>query len=189
MLSNSAMSKETELPWIQAGYTIFSEEGEQGLKIENIAKQVQKSKSSFYHLFGSLERFVEVLLEYHVERGGAIAHLARQCQKMDPDVLQLLVEIKEDILFNRQLRVNRHRRAFNHNLEKAHNKVEEAFFEQWTAALGLQTQPQLSRVLLDLIKENFYLRITPDNLHYDWLRDYMKEIQLLLKKMQSGTGG
>ena len=50
---------DTKLPWILCGYDIFSKEGSNGLKIEVIARRVNKSKSSFYHHFADLDLFIE----------------------------------------------------------------------------------------------------------------------------------
>ncbi len=43
--------------WIKTGYEIFALSGENGLKIEVLAKKVGISKSSFYHHFADLEIF------------------------------------------------------------------------------------------------------------------------------------
>ena len=41
------MSEPTELAWIMAGYTTFAERGPEALKVEQLARQVGISKSSF----------------------------------------------------------------------------------------------------------------------------------------------
>ena len=45
------MKSNTEQPWLEAGYEIFSKEGITGLKVEILSRKVGISKSSFYHLF------------------------------------------------------------------------------------------------------------------------------------------
>ena len=47
------------MPLLEVGYTIFSNEGPQGLKIEALAREVGKSKSSFYHCFADLDIFID----------------------------------------------------------------------------------------------------------------------------------
>lgn len=42
------MNEGLKLPWIIAGYDLFAKEGPKGLKIEVMASNVKKSKSSFY---------------------------------------------------------------------------------------------------------------------------------------------
>ncbi len=62
------MKKEINKAWINAGYQIFAYEGPNGLKVERLAKAVGKNKSSFYHLFGDLEIFIDHLLKHHQHR-------------------------------------------------------------------------------------------------------------------------
>ena len=54
-------------PWIEIGYKTFAKLGPDGLKIEALARAVGKSKSSFYHLFATLEIFQRALLIHHLE--------------------------------------------------------------------------------------------------------------------------
>ena len=59
------MTEKTEI-WIIKGYEIFAMLGEKGLIIEKLAKEVRKSKSSFYHHFTDLEIFIEKILLHHL---------------------------------------------------------------------------------------------------------------------------
>jgi AcrR family transcriptional regulator len=45
------MDSKIKMPWLEVGYTIFSNEGPKALKIEALARKVGKNKSSFYHCF------------------------------------------------------------------------------------------------------------------------------------------
>lgn len=171
------------LPWIHAGYEIFSQEGPQGLKVEKIARAVQKNKSSFYHLFADAEVFTETLLEYHLERGEIIAAKARLCGTMVPDMLHLLLEVKQDILFNRQLRIHRDIPEFRMCFEKANGQVVEAFLSIWAEALNLGDKTYLAQIILNLTIENFYLRVTTETLTYDWLTAYLREIQFMVQEI------
>ena len=118
------MKSTIEQPWIETGYEIFSKEGPAGLKVEHIARLVGKSKSSFYHLFADTEIFQEKLLAYHQDRAVVIAAQARACKSMVPDMLNLLIKVKPDLLFNRQLRVHRTNPEFQQCFEKANGLVE-----------------------------------------------------------------
>ena len=171
------------LPWIQAGYEIFSQEGPQGLKVEKIARAVQKNKSSFYHLFADVEVFTESLLQHHLERGVIVAEKARLCRMMVPDMLHLLLEVKQDVLFNRQLRIHRDIPEFRACFEKANGQVEEAFLSIWAKALNLGDKTYLARIILNLTIENFYLRVTAETLTYDWLKAYFSEIQHMVQEI------
>jgi AcrR family transcriptional regulator len=171
------------LPWIQAGYETFSLEGPQGLKVEALARAVQKNKSSFYHLFADVEVFTESLLQHHLERGIVVAQKAQLCRTMVPDMLHLLLEVKQDILFNRQLRIHRDIPKFRTCFEKANGQVVEAFSSIWAEALNLSANSHLARIILNLTIENFYLRVTAETLTYDWLMAYLYEIQFMVEQI------
>ena len=59
--------------WIKTGYEIFALSGENGLKIEVLAKKVGISKSSFYHHFADLEIFIAYLLKFHLHQSEVMA--------------------------------------------------------------------------------------------------------------------
>lgn len=176
------MNSNTEKPWIEAGYKTFAREGLSGLKVEKLARLVQKSKSSFYHLFADVEIFTDCLLEYHIVRGKAIAEEAKCCKTMVPDMIALLLTLHDDLLFNRQLRIHRNNPDFKRTFELAHKPVEAALFSIWTASLGLEEKPHLARIILSLIIDNFYLRLTEETLTESWLIAYLAEIQMMVRE-------
>ncbi|MCP4122975.1 MAG: TetR/AcrR family transcriptional regulator, partial [Bacteroidetes bacterium] len=52
--------------WIKAGYKEFARFGPDSLAVDRLAALVGKSRSSFYHLFGDRERYLEMLGDYHM---------------------------------------------------------------------------------------------------------------------------
>lgn len=174
------MSENIKQPWILEGYKLFSKEGSIGLKVEVMARKVDKSKSSFYHLFADIECFTEELLAFHLEQAKIIADRERLCNSIDPALINLLIEVKEDLLFNRQLRVNRSNPAFKQCFEKANQLVGNAFLEVWAEEIGLGNKPKLAEIFFGLVLENFYLQLTEETLTYDWLSDYFKNIRLMV---------
>jgi AcrR family transcriptional regulator len=181
---NQTMTNDIRLPWILAGYHLFASEGPKGLKVEVIARQVNKSKSSFYHHFADLEVFTEILLNHHLERAKRIAERERLCKNVIPDLLNLLLEIKQDLLFNRQLRINRNISQFKQCFEKSSTEVGEAILGIWAEALGLRDNSNLARIVLKLSLENFYLQITAETLTYKWLLNYVNELQNMVKEFK-----
>lgn len=175
------MKGNTEIPWIEAGYEIFSKEGQAGLKVEILSRKVGISKSSFYHLFVDLDIFVEKLFEYHIQQAKAISELAKKCQNLEPDLINLLVSKKKEMLFNRQLCINRDNELHQLYFEKAFAIVESSFFDKWLQVLGLNNQPNIARNILKIYSDNFFLRVTEENLTYDWLIKMLNEIKLLVK--------
>lgn len=181
------MTKDNQKIWVEAGYETFAKEGIAGLKVEALARKTGKSKSSFYHFFADMEVFTEVLLQQHLHSSKEIAEKAKNCKKMVPDMLNLLLNAKQHILFNRQLRILRHIPQFNNCFQKAHLPVENAFLNLWAEALGLAGNTYLARLLLNLTVENFYLRITEETLTYEWLTAYLNEIRFMVAEMHKNN--
>lgn len=181
------MKDNIEQPWIEAGYEIFSKQGPNGLKVEQISRAVGKSKSSFYHLFADIEIFQEKLLQYHQERAVIIAAEARACKSMVPDLLNLLLTVKADLLFNRQLRVHRKNVAFEQCFQKANGMVEEAFMGIWSEAFGLKEKPHIARNIMKMTTDNFYLRVTEETLNAEWLLAFLTELQSMVKEIISSS--
>ncbi len=178
------MINDNKLPWILCGYELFAKEGPKGLKIEVIARQVNKNKSSFYHYFADIEIFTEALLKYHLDRATIIAEKERQCKNIVPELLHVLLEIKQDLLFNKQLRVHRHIIAYKDCLEKSGKKVAEAITDIWAEALGLTDNSHLANMVLNLSLENFYLQLTEETLTFEWLENYIKDLQAMVKEFE-----
>jgi AcrR family transcriptional regulator len=174
------MTENIKQPWILEGYKIFSKDGLNGLKIEVISRKIKKSKSSFYHLFADIECFTEELLTFHLERAKIIAERERACNSIDPALINLFLDVKQDLLFNRQLRVNRSNTAFKQCFEKANQLVGNAFLEVWAKEIGLENKLKLAEIFFGLVLENFYLQLTDDSFTYHWFSDYFSKIRLMV---------
>ncbi len=172
--------KESKENWIKAGYETFALSGKSGLKIEPLANKVGKNKSSFYHFFADLELFVEDLLKYHIEQSYLIAEQEQNAKNINPDLINIIIKHKIDILFNRQLRINRDQKSFFSALEKSNEIVGNAFVMLWVRDLELKlTQKQLESIF-ELALENFYLQINADNLNQQWLSTYFNNLKKIV---------
>jgi len=147
--------KESKLVWIVKGHKVFADGGPYSLKVESLAKLVSKSKSSFYHHFSDLEIFIEELLAYHKLRAKQIEAKMRTCKNINPDFINVLIELQEDILFHRQLRIYRNHKQFKGLVEKLHHPIEQSFLPIWAKAIGLENNTLVA---------NAFLKITVDNL-------------------------
>lgn len=175
-----------KLPWIHAGYRTFALEGPAALRVEVLAREVGKSKSSFYHHFADMEVFTEALLEKHLYQARILSQREQQCHQLVPDVLNLLVEFKEDLLFNRQLRVHRQHPSFRKCVEQVNAETGAPFLAIWADAMDLPRHTHVAQVVLGLVIENFYLQITPENLNYHWLETYFREIKEVVRDLRNG---
>lgn len=171
-------------PWIDSGYELFAKEGPSGLKVERLARLVNKSKSSFYHHFADLEVFTELLLQTHLERSERLVERERQCVRLVPDLLLVLVDARTDLLFNRQLRVHRDRPDFRRCFERTSRDVGEAMGAIWAEALHLEDNSHLAQVVLNLVLENFYLQLTEENLTYEWLLAYVNGLRSMVLSLK-----
>jgi hypothetical protein len=102
---------------------------------------------------------------------------AKRCENVNPELLNVFLEFKRELFFNRQLRINRTNSDFNTCFSKVSELLSASFLGIWSDALGLDKESNSSKLLLGLMAENFYLRITEETLTLKWLVDYMKELQ------------
>ena len=72
-----------EAIWIQEGYKTFAYGGPQSLKIELLARKIQRNKSGFYHYFADLELFTEKLLDHHLVQAHLLAEKEAACTSLD----------------------------------------------------------------------------------------------------------
>ncbi len=167
--------------WLEQGYETFAAEGPQGIKVEALARKVNKSKSSFYHHFADVDIFMEALLQYHIARHHLLSEAARACKEMVPDFLNLLLAHEQDLFFNRQLRVHRHLPGYSACIDKFHQPIEESFIDIWTKSLRLENERYLAQALLKLVVDNFYMRITEETMNYTWLVAFFQEISFMVR--------
>jgi hypothetical protein len=77
------------------------------------------------------------LFEKHLRQSAILAEKELQATCIDPDPVQLLVEHKTDLLFNRQLRFNRQYAPFRDALEKSDAIVGQGYVQLWVREINL----------------------------------------------------
>lgn len=103
-------------------------------------------------------------------------------------MLDVVLDLKTDLLFNRQLRIYRNNPEFRKCFERANGIVEEGFMGIWAEAFGLQDRPRSAHNLMKMTIDNFYLRITEENISRDWLLSFLYELQFMVKEIQKESG-
>ena len=179
------MKNDLEQTWIAIGYELFAHEGLAGLNIERMSRIAYKSKSSFYHLFADIELFQEKLLRYHQQRGIDIAQAISLCPNINPAMIDLLLSVKTDILFHRQLRIYRNNSQYRQCFIAAHAPVEAAIMPFWAALMGLPHNTYVARLILNLSIDNFYLRVTNETLNREWLLGVLHEWQHFVSQLKN----
>ena len=167
-------AKET---WIKTGYEMFALSGETSLKIEKLARRVGVSKSSFYHYFADLEVFVEQLLQYHLQQSLVIADKEKNVKSIMPELANIILEHKTDILFSRQLRFNQQVERYRLTLLQSNRIIGKEFIQIWVADLKIKLNPVQAEGLFGLALDNFYLQVNPENLTLPWLNDYFANLK------------
>ncbi len=165
--------------WINTGYKVFALQGPDSLRVEKLARDVGKSKSSFYHHFADMEVFTSFLLDHHLDQIKLVAEKEASCDTME-ELIEVIVAHKMDLLFNRQLRFHRNEKEFVKFYEKANELALESILNVWARFLGLTDQTYLARMVLVLVLENFFLQITEENLNKEWLAAYLLEIKEMI---------
>ena len=173
--------KETENIWVWAGYETFALYGKDALKIEVLSKKVGISKSSFYHHFADLEVFMEFLLEFHLEQSKMMAQKEKNAKTIYPELIEILVEHKTDLLFSRQLRYHQENKRFQEILIKSNQIVGNEFVRIWKNDLKLNLSQGQLEGLFELALENFFLQINPENLNNTWLAGYFENLKRIAK--------
>jgi AcrR family transcriptional regulator len=181
-MSNSNIS-EIQKPWVETAYEIFAIEGPDSLKIESLSRNVKKNKSSFYHHFADLDVFTDILIEHHINQVVIIAEKEKHSQNLE-ELIEVILEYKIDLLFNRQLRINRENTKFEEAFMKTNTITVPAILEVWAKIIGLQENSYLAELVLRLSLENFYLQITYETLNRDWLMNYVNELATLVQEFK-----
>ena len=166
--------------WIEQGYQTFAYEGPQGLRIERLAKSIGKNKSSFYHFFADLQVFTQKLLDFHLQQAKEMARKESEAQN-ERELTLIIIEHKLDLLFNRQLRVHRENPNFKTYFLKTNEVSLPGLLPVWKKIIGLNENNHLSKLVLMLSIENFFLQITDETLNKAWITSYFLEIREMVK--------
>ncbi|WP_462249573.1 TetR/AcrR family transcriptional regulator [Ekhidna sp.] len=169
--------------WIDAGYRRFATHGEAGLSVEAIARDLGKNKSSFYHYFGEIQVLRHDILNQHIDNSKLVGQKIEAANSLDPDVLNVILEHKQDFLFHKQLKLESDPTYKTHH-EKAYALVEAPLVTSISKAFNLEEKQLFSNALLSLVSDNFLLRIKEANLSLEWLRGYVQELKALTQHVK-----
>lgn len=175
--------KESRIPWIEKGYELVARQGLENLKIEKLSKSIGISKSSFYHLFIDLDNFLFALLDYHFEKSQLIASKELQARSINPELIEILIDHRIDILFSKQIRIYRERPKFSEAISKIDNLSSIPFINVWKEDLKLNLEDSQLKGLFSLVLENFFLQVNIDNLEKAWLTNYFENLKILIRSI------
>jgi AcrR family transcriptional regulator len=176
LLKSKAMFSRTE-PWISKGYEAFALGGESMLKVELLAKEVGISKSSFYHHFIDLDFFINELLNHHVKMAQLVAEKEQAVSNINPGLIEVLLEHKVDVLFNRQLRIHAAHAKYKETLALSNQLMGNGFVDLWLEDMKLKISRQQADALVILAFDQFFLQLHPDRFNRQWLEQYFDQLK------------
>lgn len=166
--------------WIRCGYELAAQKGINELKVEILAKIVGISKSSFYHHFADMQIFVSELLQHHIAQAKIIAEKENNTKSIIPELRDILLEHKTDLLFHRQLRFFQDNVEFARVVRNVNEIVGTGFVLLWVRELRLELPKKSIEGIFELALDNFYLQITPENFNSKWLEDYFDNLERII---------
>ena len=179
------MKGQSKQVWINEGYRVVAETGFQNLNVEYIGRAIYKSKSSFYYYFGDKELFEAELLDYHLKRIDAFTQEIAKCEKVRPDFIRVLLEFKTDLFFHRQLRIHRGNPAYKKCLDTGFDKFATAVLDLWVTFFDLPHNRRFVRTFIFFLAENFLMQISLDKYTYNWIDNYILELQNMIKQLNT----
>lgn len=169
--------------WIDSGYTLFAQEGLEGIQVERLAKILDLNKSGFYHYFGSRDVFLEQLMEHHFEIAIFIAREMSKIKQFDPDFFHTLLRFKIPVLVHMQLVRNRHHPFLEKTFVKVNSLVDPAVVPSFAEFIDMPGQTELARKYFELSRDMFYSRITEDKMNEEYLRSLIHEVRKVLQEI------
>jgi len=172
--------------WLEQGYKDFAEGGPENLSVNQIAKEIGASRSSFYHHFGDMEIFIDSLLEMHWEIALAFNESGKaRCKKLIPDLYDFLAEYSIPLKFARQLFHNRHIPRYNYLFNKTYLTSGDAFLLRLFANhIGVDISPENLKHLWLTLGEAWYSRLDPADLSAQTMQHHsesiLKDISILM---------
>lgn len=170
----------SEQVWLEHGYRLFAEEGPQALKVERMAEAVSISKSSFYHHFADMEVFVDGLLALHLRQASQLAEAERKVKDIDPGLIEVLLQHREALLFQRRLLMLRSDLRFAEAAQRADAIAGLDFIQVWVKELQLRLSEEQLQAFFALALSNFYLQLSPERFQHQWLSEYFGQIRYTL---------
>jgi len=123
--------------WLKVGYEVLARFGPDSLAVDRLSAQVGKSRSSFYHLFGDRESYLEQLFDYHWEQSKQIAQELDYAKTFYTDLAQLLYDHKHW--------------AFSH-MQMYHNRDKDKSYQNWFTKVTDMIEPKIASLWIKTVR-------------------------------------
>ena len=169
--------------WTKVGYTLFAEEGMQGIQVERLARILQLNKSGFYHYFGDVDGYFEELIQLHRDKAAVYLTDLKEIKNIDPDYLLHIVKHKVAIMFHLQLIRNKDNKIFYETAAKIDKEEDQILGTLWSDYLGIHQNPDLAIRYFNVVRDMFYARISLQNMEYPFLHKLMAEAKVVMRQI------
>ena len=122
---------------------------------------------------------------HHLHQSSIIAEKERKAAKINPDLINILVEHKTDLLFNRQLRIHSNQLNFRDALVKSSEIIGKDFINLWLSDTKLNLTAKQAESIFELALENFFLQINSDNINKNWLEAYFDHLKTITRHFET----
>jgi len=176
------MSKNnSEHSWIEAGYELFTEEGLEGLQVERLARITGLNKSGYYHYFGDRETYLEKLMDHHFKHATAYANDLKQVKHFDPEYIELLIKYTPALMFTNQLIKNRKHKLLFGTQQSINEMIDPVLIKIFADFIGHNDHLEFAEKYYNQVKYMFHAQITPENMNYPFLRDFLYEAREVIQ--------
>jgi AcrR family transcriptional regulator len=169
--------------WAEQGYSLFAEEGLEGIQVERLARILQLNKSGFYHYFGDMEGFLAEIVKLHEVKVNDFLREVAHVKQLDPDYLQLVIKHTAFVMFQVHLTHEKNKHGFYHVAEVVDQRISVAIQHLWRDFLGVGTNSELAIRYYNMVRDTFYMRINFQKLGYPFLHDLVTESKQLVTEL------
>lgn len=173
----------TKNKFIVVGYEAFAIHGEKGLNVEQLSKKVGVNKSSFYHYFVDKSQFFDGLLRHHTQQIKLMGEKERKTSKIDPDLIEIFLEHKIDLLFNKQLRFGAENKHYEAIVQQSCLIIGNDFINIWIKDLQLPFTALQLEGIFNLAMAHLFVQINADNFTRDWLAQYFQDFKKMVQRL------
>lgn len=169
--------------WTELGYSLFAEEGLEGIQVERLARILQLNKSSFYHYFGDREVYCAELLQLHEQKADSFYDEIRHIKTIDPEYFQMVVKYKVTMMFQVQLYHSKNNPAYYNFAEMIDQKEGPILRDLWSDYLGFGDNANLAIRYFIIVRDMAYRRISLQNLTCEFLRKLFTEAKVVVRQI------
>jgi len=166
--------------WIETGFDLFVREGHEGIQVERLARILDLNKSGFYHYFGTLDNYFNVLMQYLHKHVDVIVSDTQAAQQFDPGFLHVMIKNKIAFMAITQLVSNRSVPLFTETFREVTQKIDQALLPLWAEHIGVSNDPNLALRYFEMIRDMYLARITFDTLNYEYLHNMATEAKTII---------